>query len=195
MNNHNHFDIRGRAYRAMRENGFEPEFPPQTERQLQEIEAQPSPHALAPEIRDLRGLLWSSIDNTESRDLDQIEVAERLPTGAIRILVAIADVDALVANGSPADLHARENSTSVYTGVQVFPMLPEQFSTNLTSLNPNTDRVAVVIENVVEQNGDVSTYDVYRGLVRNQAQLASGDMGRWLVNTPDGTMQQPSVRG
>jgi len=175
---------------VLRENGFDPEFGKTVDAQ---VAATKKPAAPDVGVRDLRGLLWSSIDNTESRDLDQIEVAERLPTGAIRILVAIADVDALVGNGSPADLHARENSTSVYTGVQVFPMLPEQFSTNLTSLNPNTDRVAVVIENVVGQNGDVSTYDVYRGLVRNQAQLAYDDTGRWLENTPGGTVQPPDV--
>ncbi len=174
----------------LRENGFDPEFGKTIDAQ---VAATKQPAAPDVGVRDLRGLQWSSIDNTESRDLDQIEVAERLPTGAIRILVAIADVDALVGNGSPVDLHARENSTSVYTGVQVFPMLPEQFSTNLTSLNPNTDRVAVVIENVVEQNGDVSTYDVYRGLVRNQAQLAYDDTGRWLENTPGGTVQPPNI--
>src|SRR6184192_215771 len=133
MNNHNHFDIRGRAYRAMRENGFEPEFPPQTERQLQEIEAQPSPHALAPEIRDLRTLLWSSIDNTESRDLDQIEVAERLGNGNIRVMVGIADVDSRVPQGTALDRHAGENCTSVYTGAVTFPMLPQPISTDLTS--------------------------------------------------------------
>src|SRR5690242_7484794 len=133
-------------------------------------------------------MLWSSIDNTESRDLDQIEVAEHLSSGAIRILVAIADVDALIAKNSPADRHANENATSVYTGVQVFPMLPEEFSTNLTSLNENADRVAVVIENVVEENGDVSKFDVYRATVRNQAQLAYDDTGRWLENTSGGTV-------
>ena len=116
-----------------------------------------------------------------------------VPGGAIRILVAIADVDALVGKESAVDLHAQGNATSVYTGVQVFPMLPEQFSTNLTSLNPNTDRVAVVIENTVEENGDVSKYDVYRGLVRNQAQLAYDETGDWLENTRGRTVQPPGV--
>ena len=142
-------------------------------------------------VRDLRELLWSSIDNTESRDLDQIEVAEPAPNEAIRILVAIADVDALIGRGSPADQHAEENATSVYTGVAVFPMLPEQFSTNLTSLNQDEDRVAVIIENVVEKSGDVSHFDVYRGLVRNKAQLAYDETGRWLENTSGGTVQPP----
>jgi len=142
-------------------------------------------------LRDLRSLLWSSIDNTESRDLDQIEFAEHLPNDAIRILVAIADVDGLVTKGSPVDLHAKENSTSVYTGVAVFPMLPEEFSTNLTSLNENADRAAIIIENVVEANGDVSRYDVYRGVVRNKAQLAYDDTGDWLENTSGGTVQPP----
>jgi VacB/RNase II family 3'-5' exoribonuclease len=172
---------------VLRENGFDPDFGQPVEAQISSAKAPASTDGL----RDLRGLLWSSIDNTESRDLDQIEVAEELSNGAIRILVAIADVDGLVTKGSPADLHANENSTSVYTGVAVFPMLPEQFSTNLTSLNENTDRAAVIIENVVEANGDVSRYDVYRGVVRNKAQLAYDDTGDWLENTSGGTVQPP----
>src|SRR5689334_23283664 len=176
------------ARRVLRENGFDPEFDSAVEAQA----ASTKEPASADGIRDLRNLMWSSIDNTESRDLDQLEVAEELSNGAIRILVAVADVDALVTKDSPADLHAQENSTSVYTGVQVFPMLPEEFSTNLTSLNENADRVAIVVENVVEKDGDVSKFDVYRGIVRNQAQLAYDDTGRWLENTSGGTVQPPS---
>lgn len=175
------------AQRVLRENGFDPEFGSAVAAQVASTQ-QP---AKADGLRDLRDLLWSSIDNTESRDLDQIEVAEATPNGAIRILVAIADVDALIGKNSPADQHAGENSTSVYTGVQVFPMLPEEFSTNLTSLNENADRAAVVIENVVEQNGDVSKFDVYRAVVRNKAQLAYDDTGHWLENTSGGTIQPP----
>ena len=177
------------AQRVLRENGFDPDFGQAVEAQV----ASTKSPARADGVRDLRQLLWSSIDNAESRDLDQIEVAEQLPNGAIRILVAIADVDALIAKGSPADEHAQTNSTSVYTGVAVFPMLPEQFSTNLTSLNAGADRVAVVIENVVESNGDISHYDVYRSLVRNQAQLAYDDTGHWLENTRGGTVQPPDT--
>ena len=190
MNNKNHdtsIDFVAVAERVLRENGFDPEFGTAVEGQV----AATKQPAAADGVRDFREMLWSSIDNTESRDLDQLEVAEELSNGAIRILVAIADVDALIAKNSPADQHANENCTSVYTGVQVFPMLPEQFSTNLTSLNESADRVAVVIENVVEQNGDVSKFDVYRAVVRNKAQLAYDDTGRWLENTSGGTVQPP----
>src|SRR3954447_7886335 len=115
----------------MREHGFDPEFGSEVEAQARDTKAPASTDGL----RDMRDLLWSSIDNDESRDLDQVEVAEQLPNGAIRILVGIADVDGLVTKESPTDLHAQENATSVYTGVRVFPMLPEEFSTDLTSLN------------------------------------------------------------
>jgi len=183
-----HFDVAAAARRVVMEAGFEPDIDAAAKEQLDRISA---PAPIAPEVKDLRDLPWSSIDNTESRDLDQLEVAEELSTGAIRILVAVADVDALVTKDSPADSHAQENSTSVYTGVQVFPMLPEQFSTNLTSLNENADRVAVVIENVIEKNGDVSSFDVYRSIVRNKAQLAYDETGAWLENTTGGTVQPP----
>lgn len=171
----------------MREHGFDPEFGPDVEAQATGAKNPASTDGL----RDFRDLLWSSIDNDESRDLDQVEVAEQMPNGAIRVLVGIADVDALVAKGSPADRHANENSTSVYTGVAVFPMLPEEFSTNLTSLNQDADRAAIIIENVVEENGDVSHYDVYRGVVRNKAKLAYDSTGAWLENTTGGTVQPP----
>jgi VacB/RNase II family 3'-5' exoribonuclease len=171
----------------MREHGFDPEFGSEVEAQARDTKAPASTAGL----RDMRDLLWSSIDNDESRDLDQVEVAEQLPNGAIRILVGIADVDALVSKGSPADLRAQENSTSVYTGVAVFPMLPEQFSTNLTSLNQDEDRAALIIENVVEEDGEVSHYEVYRGVVRNKAKLAYDSTGAWLQNTNGGTVQPP----
>jgi exoribonuclease-2 len=171
----------------MREHGFDPEFGSDVETQARDTKSPASTDGL----RDMRELLWSSIDNDESRDLDQVEVAEQLPNGAIRILVGIADVDALVGKGSPADLRAQENSTSVYTGVAVFPMLPEQFSTNLTSLNQDEDRAAVIIENVVEEDGEVSHYEVYRGVVRNKAKLAYDSTGAWLQNTSGGTVQPP----
>jgi exoribonuclease-2 len=190
VKNRNHrqsIDFVATAQRVLRENGFDPEFGAAVDAQA-EASRQP---ARADGVRDLRNLLWSSIDNTESRDLDQLEVAEELSGGAIRILVAVADVDALIGKGSPADLHAQENSTSVYTGVRVFPMLPEEFSTNLTSLNENEDRVAVVIENIVAPNGDVTKFDVYRAAVRNKAQLAYDETGAWLENTKGGTVQPP----
>ena len=185
--NQSSIDFIETARRVLRENGFDPEFGTEVEAQVESTRKPASPDG----VRDLRNLLWSSIDNTESRDLDQLEVAEELSSGAVRILVAVADVDALVTKDSPADTHAQENSTSVYTGVQVFPMLPEEFSTDLTSLNENADRVAIVVENVIEKNGDVSKFDVYRGVVRNKAQLAYDETGSWLENTPGGTVQPP----
>jgi VacB/RNase II family 3'-5' exoribonuclease len=171
------------------ENGFDPDMGPQVEQQV----AGMSSPAMGEGLRDLRALLWSSIDNTESLDLDQIEVAEQLGDGTIRVLVGIADVDALVPKGCAVDLHAGKNATSVYTGVKVFPMLPEQLSTNLTSLAKNGDRTAIVVETVVAPNGDVVRYDVYRALVRNQAKLAYDETGDWLDNTKAGTVQPPDA--
>lgn len=166
-----------------------PDFGSQAEQQVSSLNGPATPEG----VRDLRSLLWSSIDNAESLDLDQIEVAEQLPDGAIRVLVGIADVDALVPKGSPVDTHAEENATSVYTGVKVFPMLPERLSTNLTSLAKDGDRVAIVVETVVEPNGDVVRYSVYRGLVRNQAKLAYDPTGDWLDNNKAGTVQPPEA--
>lgn len=171
------------------ENGFAPEFEAAVEQQVAALNAPAPPDG----ARDLRSLLWSSIDNAESLDLDQIEVAEQLPDGAIRVLVGIADVDALVRKSSPVDQHAAGNATSVYTGVRVFPMLPERLSTNLTSLTADGDRVAIVVETVVAQNGDVVRYDVYRALVRNHAKLAYDDTGDWLDNSKSGTVQPPAA--
>ncbi|PYQ18195.1 MAG: ribonuclease II, partial [Acidobacteria bacterium] len=116
----------------------------------------------------------------ESRDLDQIEVAEPLDGGGARIRVAIADVDALVPAGSAVDAHAGWNTTSVYTAAAVFPMLPEVLSTGLTSLGEDVDRPAMVVEVVVAADGSTGSHDVYPALVRNRAQLDYDSIGRWL---------------
>ena len=129
---------------------------------------------------DLRRLAWSSVDNRESRDLDQIEVAERLPDDTIRIRIGVADVDTLVPLGSHADMHAAANSTSVYTGVAVFPMLPERLSTDLSSLNEGEDRFAVVIEFDVSTTGELLAPTVSRALVCNKAKLTYTEIGAWL---------------
>ena len=134
----------------------------------------------APSRRDLRGLLWSSIDNPDSRDLDQVEWAERLPNGNIRVLVGIADVDSVVQTGSPADLFARDNATSVYTGGPVFSMLPERLSTHLTSLLPDEDRAALIMEFVLDGNGEVNCTDVRTATLRNKAKLNYDQVGGWL---------------
>jgi exoribonuclease-2 len=133
-------------------------------------------------VRDLRALGWSSIDNATTRDLDQLEVAEPLDDGAVRLRVAIADVDALVPCDSPLDRHAFANGTSVYTGVATFPMLPERLSTDLTSLVAGGDRLCVVLELVVDADGGVARRAAYRALVRNRAQLAYESVGAWLVD-------------
>jgi len=131
-------------------------------------------------LADLRSLLWSSIDNDTSKDLDQIEWAEQLADGRIRVLVGVADVDSRVALGTVIDGHARSETTSVYTGVRVFPMLPAELSEGITSLNENQDRAALVIEFAVDQAGASSDGKAYRALVRNRAQLAYNSVGAWL---------------
>lgn len=174
-----HFNLVAAAHASMIEHGFQPDFPAGTDDQLAAIKAHPEIPA-APGAQDLRNLLWSSIDNDTSKDLDQIEWAEQLPDGRIRILVGVADVDARVAKGSVIDKHARSETTSIYTGVQVFPMLPTDLSEGITSLNENEDRVAMVVEYCVDASGAASDGKAYRALVRNRAQLAYNGVGAWL---------------
>ncbi|HXE61889.1 MAG TPA: RNB domain-containing ribonuclease [Bryobacteraceae bacterium] len=176
--NHNGFDLAAAARQTMIDEGFDPDFPPEALRQLRALTVKALPRAEG-DIRDLRGLLWSSIDNDTSRDLDQAEMAERVD-GSIRVRVAIADVDDDVPASSPIDRHAAVETTSVYTGVRVFPMLPEELSTGLTSLNENEDRLAIITEFVVAADGSVGEGCVYRALVRNRAQLAYHGVGAWL---------------
>jgi exoribonuclease-2 len=173
------FDLVAAAHAAMIEHGFQPDFPAGTDGQLAQIKSQPVLPANG-SLKDLRSLLWSSIDNDTSRDLDQVEWAERLADGRIRVLVGVADVDARVYQGSLIDNHAQSETTSVYTGVKVFPMLPADLSENVTSLNENQDRVAIVIEICVDAQGTASDGKAYRALLRNQAQLAYPSIGAWL---------------
>ena len=174
-----HFNLVAAAHAAMIEHGFQPDFPAGIDTELSAIEAHPEPPA-APGAQDLRKLLWSSIDNDTSKDLDQIEWAEQLPDGRIRVLIGVADVDARVVAGSIIDSHAKSETTSVYTGVKVFPMLPAELSEGITSLNENEDRVALVIEYTVDQAGSTADGKAYRALVRNRAQLAYNAVGAWL---------------
>jgi VacB/RNase II family 3'-5' exoribonuclease len=175
-----HVDLQGMAKQVMLANGFEPEFPVGVPQQLADLKVHPPEVAPGGDIRDLRPLLWSSIDNDTSRDLDQIEVAERLPNGGIRVLVGIADVDAFVLKHSPIDAHAAKETTTVYTGIRNFPMLPEELSTGASSLLENGDKLAVVIEFVAGADGGVDSSNVYRAVVRNRAQLAYNAVGAWL---------------
>lgn len=145
--------------------------------------------------RDLRNYLWSSIDNHDSRDLDQIEWVERMPDDKIRVLVGVADVDATVRKGSGTDIHASANATSVYAGGPAFPMLPEKLSTNLTSLGPGADRLAIIIEFVVGPDGAVVCADACTALVRNHAQLNYGQTGRWLRDGSGAPCDSPVPAG
>ena len=167
----------------MQAQGFQPDFPPETQKQLADIKAHPPQLTLSDKARDLRNLLWSSIDNDTSKDLDQIEVAERLPNGDVKVMIGIADVDAFVAKDTPIDQHAERETTSVYTGVSIFPMLPNELSTGASSLLENADRPAVVTEFVVNTGGSLSSSNVYRAIVRNQAQLTYNAVGAWLEGT------------
>jgi len=164
------------AHRVMVERGLTPDFSaPALAEAAAATPAQPDPEA-----RDLRSLLWASIDNDSSRDLDQLSVAQALPGGSVKIMVAIADVDAVVKRGSAIDQHAQANTTSVYTEAAIFPMLPERLSTDLTSLGESQDRLAIVIEMVIDAGGKVTTSDVYRAAVHNRAKLAYNSVAAWL---------------
>ncbi|MHB8520465.1 MAG: RNB domain-containing ribonuclease [Limisphaerales bacterium] len=166
------------AHRAMLEKGLVPDFPPAA---LAELDGIHGPVTRTGEsTRDLRNLLWCSIDNDDSRDLDQLTVAEAMPDGAAKILVAIADVDALVKKRSALDDHAWQNTTSVYTVAETFPMLPEKLSTDLTSLNLESDRLAIVIEMILAGDGSLQRSDLYPATVRNRAKLAYNSVAGWL---------------
>lgn len=175
-------DLKAVAKRLMLENGFEPDMPAAVPAQLAALQRNPPRIAPAGDVKDLRHLQWSSIDNDSSRDLDQLEVAEAVEDGAIKVMVAIADVDAYVAKATPIDAHAAIQTTTVYTGVSIFPMLPEPLSTDATSLNEDGDRFAMVIEFVVSRDGHVTSSAVYRAVVRNTAQLTYNAVGAWLEN-------------
>jgi VacB/RNase II family 3'-5' exoribonuclease len=165
------------AQQAMLDRGLLPEFSPDV---LNELAAIQTPAADATSVRDLRNMLWASIDNDDSLDLDQLTVAQALPGDRVKLWVAIADVDSLVKDGSAIDIHASHNTTSVYTAARVFPMLPEKLSTDLTSLNLNEDRLAVVVEMTVDEDGALKDNAIYTARVRNHAKLAYRSVAAWL---------------
>jgi VacB/RNase II family 3'-5' exoribonuclease len=169
------------AHRAMIERGLEPDFPAEA---MAELGAFTGPSRSNDATgHDLRDRPWCSIDNDDSRDLDQITVAEQLPRGAVRVLVAIADVDGLVAKATPLDLHAQTNTTSVYTAGGIFPMLPERLSTDLTSLGEAQERDAVVFEYLVQVDGGTGGEAIYAARVKNAAKLAYNSVAAWLDGT------------
>lgn len=175
---HHRSDLATIASWAMFSRGLQPEFPPAVQQQLARLKG--PAHEPDDRIRDLTAMPWCSIDNDDSRDLDQLTTAEALSQGRVRLFVAVADVDALVPKGSPIDEHARINTTSVYTSARVFPMLPERLCHDLTSLNPDTERLAVVCEMTFTDDGLMTGSVLYRARVRNQAQLAYDAVAAWL---------------
>src|SRR5262249_26277045 len=170
--------LRAIATQAMRDRGLDPLFSPAVQSEVAAIPG--PPQSTEGPVRDLRKRLWWSIDNDDSRDLDQLSVSESLANGDVRVFVAVADVDAAVRRGSAADQHAALNTTSVYTPAVIFPMLPERLSTDLTSLNGGEDRLAIVIEVVISPDGSVGKSDVYGARVHNYAKLAYNAVGDWL---------------
>ena len=168
-------DLLTLARESMRAKGFDPDFSPAVLAQAQAISPQPMPGT-----RDLRSLLWSSIDNDSSKDLDQIEYAEPATNGRIRVMIAIADVDAAVSRATPIDARAADQTVSVYTHARVFPMLPEQLSTGLTSLNEGEERLAIVTDLMVESDGSCSSVELYQARVVNRAKLTYNAVGPWL---------------
>ncbi|HKO95719.1 MAG TPA: RNB domain-containing ribonuclease [Pyrinomonadaceae bacterium] len=170
-NKSKHINLSAIADKAMVENGFDPTFP---DFQI------PNGPVTDSSVRDLRNLLWSSIDDGKTRDLDQVEFAESLPNGDVRLMIGIADVDAFVPKESPIDEYAATNCISVYTGVKTYPMLPEEFSTDLTSLVQGKDRLAVVTEITITTDGSAKSANFYRALVQNKAKLSYEEIGAWL---------------
>lgn len=207
------------AHRAMLERGLLPDFSSAALAELEQLQRSVAKVPDVPAgtdsktIRDQRNLPWASIDNDDSRDLDQLTVvvipvpaeqsrfqhgardAEAMPTDKVKILVAIADVDSSVKNGSALDEHARNNTTSVYTAAEIFPMLPEKISTDVTSLNFNQDRLAIVVEMLVGADGSLQESNIYNAWVRNHAKLAYNSIGAWLEGKGDIPEELAAVPG
>jgi exoribonuclease-2 len=183
-NRHHRTILQSIAHRVMLERGLLPDFSAEALAELGRIQSpgmmESAPDGTEHRVRDMRNLLWASIDNDDSRDLDQLTVAEAMPTDKIKILVAIADVDSVVKNGSAIDQHARHNTTSVYTAAEIFPMLPEKVSTDITSLNFKEERLAIVIEMVIGVDGTLQDSGIYQAWVCNHAKLAYNSLAAWL---------------
>ncbi|MEO8168907.1 MAG: ribonuclease catalytic domain-containing protein, partial [bacterium] len=194
MNDKQHRSIlRTIARRAMMERGLLPDF---TSQAIAELDGIRGP-ALKVEgsIRDLRNLVWCSMDNDDSLDLDQLTVAIPMPGDALNILVAIADVDAIVKKQSALDDHAKHNTTSVYTAAEIFPMLPEKLSTDLTSLNFESDRLAIIVEMTIDRDGSLEGSDIYQAIVRSRAKLAYNSVADWLEGSGPSQQAIDTVNG
>jgi exoribonuclease-2 len=189
-------DLRERAREIATENGFVSDFPPDAEAEVAALEKAAGSTAPTHDVLDLRSMLWSSIDNRESRDLDQIEFCESLDGGAIRLRLGVADVARLVAKGSAIDQRAAANTTSLYTGVQTFPMLPEELSTDLTSLLEGAERLVVVVDLVIDPAGNITETTAYRALAVNRAKLTYESVGLWLAGggaAPEEVVAMPEL--
>ena len=185
--------LRHIAHSVMLKRGLLPDFSATVVAEMTTLGPAPMPHDSA--ARDLRDLPWASIDNDDSRDLDQLSVARPLADGAVNILIAVADVDAVVEKGSAIDGHAAINTTSVYTAAQIFPMLPERLSTDVTSLAEGQDRLAIVVEMTVSTNGIVTASDIYRAMVLNHAKLAYNGIAAWLDDSAPAPPKLAAVTG
>jgi VacB/RNase II family 3'-5' exoribonuclease len=193
-NQHNHRAILSSiAQRVMLERGLLPDFSKAALAELEQL--QPSAALESNTIRNLRKLIWASIDNNDSRDLDQLTVAAALPDDQVKILVAIADVDSAVKKGSALDQHAQTNTTSVYTAAEIFPMLPEKISTEVTSLNFEAPRLAIVVEMLIGADGAINASNLYRGWVSNHAKLAYNSVAAWLDQKGDLPIEIAAVPG
>jgi VacB/RNase II family 3'-5' exoribonuclease len=187
------YDLKDIARRAMVQHGLAPEFSPAAIAEAEAIDG--PPRETTPSVRDMRDHLWASIDNDDSRDLDQLSVAEPLANDAINLFVAIADVDATVPDGGAIDEHARTNTTSVYTAAGIFPMLPEKLSTDITSLNEGESRLAIVVSMTVTAAGDVTDSGIFRAHVFNHAKLTYNGVSAWLDGEADMPPGIEAVRG
>jgi len=191
----NHVDLRRLAQRVAIENGFNPKFNLDAINQIRQIEKSANSIVANTDVKDLTDILWSSIDNTESKDLDQIEYAMIDKGGETRVMVGIADVDAMVPKGSAIDLHASDATTSLYTGVAVFPMLPEELSEDITSLREGAQRLAIIMDMTVDADGAIKNAEFYRARVKNHAKLAYTALGKWFDHEADTPGNQHRVAG
>ena len=188
-------DLRTRAREIAEENGFVSGFTADVTAEVERLDGGTARLIEEADVRDLRALLWSSIDNRETRDLDQVEVCEEVGNGAVRLRLGVADVDYLVRKGSAIDLRASANTTSLYTGVETFPMLPEALSTDLTSLMEAAERLVVVVDLVVAQDGTVMDVSAYRARIVNRAKLTYEDVGQWLSGAASAPTELTTIAG
>jgi VacB/RNase II family 3'-5' exoribonuclease len=189
MHSNNTIDLKQIARQTMLDKAFRVDFPAKVTKEAESAE-QPSFSSLS--LPDLSDLLWTSIDNDDSRDLDQAEYIEP-PTGnSSTVLVAIANVSHFVPLGSATDASAKQNTTSIYTGVETFPMLPEVLSTGLSSLNEGQKRLAIVVRMTIE-DGVVTGSTVSLAIIQNHAQLTYSGVRAFLEGSEPRTAVAANV--